>query len=127
MAYALVWEFGRVGIKPGPKTVLSTNYEGEEVVLTIQAPHGYIRIHQEDYKQIMADEFSKADWANTPMNRWDALLRDVVNNAAARCAELIIEGAPVDSGDLVMSIEPVEVGDSILGSEQPGALDIGAL
>src|SRR5579862_5052115 len=54
--YAMVWEWGRADIQPGPKTVWSTNPDEEFRVLTRQAPHGWIRVNKNEYTKFILGE-----------------------------------------------------------------------
>lgn len=52
VGYALCWEWGSARIKkPGPKTLWSTNPEGQPAILTRTAPFGFVRVNRTAYKQ----------------------------------------------------------------------------
>jgi hypothetical protein len=131
--YALFWEMGKVSIKPGPKTLYSTNALGQRVVLTKQAPHGYIRTQKRQFAQIINAEISKVKLSTTKMDSWQSAIEKAADKAAQQCTDLIREAAPVDTGDLRNSIEPAFSNDDILtsgGAEDPyygnAGLDIGS-
>jgi hypothetical protein len=114
---ALVWDMGYVNrvIEPGPKTLWSVNTLGEEKVLTITAPTGFIRIRRNTYLAILKDEFTKANFAGRPLADWEKLATSMMTNAAQRCAVVVANGAPIDKGDLRASIVAAAPGDEALG------------
>src|SRR5580765_2079633 len=62
-AYALVWEWGNARqTKEGPKTVRGINPDGQPVWLSIQAPYGYIRIHEAESVNIIEMVLANADF-----------------------------------------------------------------
>lgn len=104
-AYALVWELGAIHLsQPGPKTLWSTNAEGQTVILTIQAPHGYVRINKQKYVEIIKEELGKANFGG---QEYTTVLQQVMSKAAERAAELIAETAPIDTGQLKSSIQAI--------------------
>jgi hypothetical protein len=112
-AYALVWEYGNARqTKEGPKTVKGMNPDGEEVWLSVQAPFGYIRIHEPDFIRIIEDKLSAMDFS-------DAVTGSDVRNemkrasfeAAEQIAELLKTFAPIDKGGLRESIGPADPDD----------------
>lgn len=108
-AYALVWELGAIHLsKPGPKTVWSTNAYGESVILTIQAPHGFVRVNKQKYIEFIKDELSKANFQGQD---YSTVFKQVMDNAADRAAQLIAETAPIDTGQLRESIQAIHSGD----------------
>ncbi len=123
--YGLVWEWGRVDVKPGPKTLWSTSPGGYPAVLTITAPHGWIRVNRDQYVAILKDEMRRANFANTHPTQWPEKMRTVLGLAAERCANLMAVTAPIDTGLLRSSIQPVREGDPIL-DEVGSALDLGS-
>ena len=109
-AYALVWEWGRVDIKPGPKTVYGMNpYVGDVVVLTKTAPYGYIRINRTKYIQYVRQELGKIVWKNLKPAEIPSKVDWALRKAAERCADLIAETAPFDTGQLRDAIRAVSV------------------
>jgi hypothetical protein len=125
---ALVWEWGSARIhKPGPKTTWGENPDGDRVVLTITAPHGYIRVHHEQYAKILHDEFGKVDWGSLAMTDWPRAIDQMLSNAARQCSQLIADSAPYDTGMLRESIHPVEPGSDILNEDEDTAFDIGLI
>lgn len=113
-AYGLTWEWGRVDINPGPKTEWSTNPDGETTVLTIQAPHGWIRVNREQYFQFLRDEWDNLNLVDKPASAWVQALHDVLWNASSNCARLMEDTAPVDTGQLRSGIIAVNEPDPIL-------------
>lgn len=108
-AYALVWEFGRVGIKPGPKTTWGTNPDGERVVLTKTAPRGYIRVNRAKYRKFVREEMKKIQWSRMNISQVRGAVEWALQKAAARCADLIADTAPYDTGDLRSAIRAVKI------------------
>lgn len=107
-AYALVWELGSRRLqKPGPKTMWSTNRNGERVILTKQAPFGYVGIHEDECWTIIREEIAKVDFSGSA-KRIRLELSVAIDNASLRCAQLIRSSAPVDSGDLRAGIQMVD-------------------
>src|SRR6266403_22849 len=114
-AYALVWEWGNVQqVKPGPKTVLGTNPDGDEVWLSIQAPFGYIKIHENDYWEILKIELGKVKFEGTNPKEMTKELEEAAFRASKVIAQLMSDNAPVDKGDLSKSFVPVRSGDPSL-------------
>lgn len=127
-AYWAIWEWGyatRV-IKPGPKTQWGTNPAGEAKVLTIVAPTGYIRVNRKQYEEILQDEFKVSKIWKKPLSEWEPLMTSILNKAAERCAAVIRDAAPIDSGQLRSEIESAKVGESILQDEEQTGFDIGS-
>lgn len=111
-AYALVWEWGNARqVKKGPKTVQGTNPDGDTVWLSIQAPYGYVRIHEEQYVKMLEEELGDADFGGMGGDEILQALRKVSLLASNRCAQLIRETVPVDSGDLRDSIVAADPDD----------------
>ena len=119
-----VWEWGRVDINPGPKTLWSTG-PGGEAVLTITAPHGWIRVNRDQYIRILKDELKRANFSGTAPGQWPGMLRTVLGLAAERCANLMAVTAPVDTGLLRASIHPVAENDPVM-SQAGNELDLGS-
>jgi hypothetical protein len=115
-SYAEVWEFGKISCNPGPKTMWSTNIDGEEVVLTKTAPHGYIRVHKTTFRQYFREELTKAKLHTIPFDEWGDALGKVMDETVIRCAILIADSAPIDTGALKGAIEPVSSKDNTAGS-----------
>jgi hypothetical protein len=116
---ALVWDMGYVTrvIKPGPKTLWSVNVLGEPKVLTITAPTGFIRVQRQQYLAVLRDEFAKAQFARHPIGTWAELATTMMTNAAQRCAQLVSNAAPIDTGQLRQSIVAAPPGDGALAGE----------
>src|SRR5476649_808458 len=105
-AYAEVWEWGNVRqSKPGPRTVLGTNPDGKSVWLSIQAPFGYIQIHENDYWEALKEELGKVKFSSTTAKGITEELQAAAKKAMKKCAQLISESAPVDTGQLADSFK----------------------
>jgi hypothetical protein len=112
-AYALVWEFGSSRIsKPGPKTTWGINPDGEVVILTKTAPYGFIRTNIPKFRQIVREEMDAVDWAGVRIRRIRETMLAVLEEAAQRCAEVIAESAPYDTGQLKEAIEVAQIGET---------------
>jgi hypothetical protein len=128
-AYALVWELGSRRLKsPGPKTMWSTNRDGERAILTTQAPHGYVT-PTDEFWPIIEEEVGRINFGNAKTSKEAALRLEVaLDNASHRIAAIIAQRAPVDSGDLrsqIMGIDADEMQSmSIEDSEDSGTLII---
>jgi hypothetical protein len=112
-AYALVWEWGNARqTKQGPKTVKGQNPDGEEVWLSIQAPFGYIRIHEPEFVRIIEFQLGNTDFSSAETGKE---IRDEMKRASAAAAAMIAEVlrdvAPKDSGALRESIGPADPND----------------
>src|ERR1017187_2529683 len=125
-AYYAAWEFGKISIKPGPKTMWSANAMGQRVVLTIQAPHGYVRTNKKEFQQIIKGEISKVKLATAKMAQWGKAIEGRADKAAQKCTDLTRETAPVDTGDLRNSIEPCWHDDDLLSKSSSDTFDIGS-
>jgi hypothetical protein len=106
-SYALVWEWGNARqTKQGPKTVKGMNPDGSSVWLSIQAPFGYIRIHEAEYIRILEQQISDADFKQVESGKdIRKVLKQVAATAGAKIADVIRSVAPIDSGDLRESIK----------------------
>lgn len=99
--YALVWEWGRVTCKPGPKTLYGLNPDGDMVVMTKTAPNGFIRVNKQKYRQIMRDELKAIPWKKIKkFSQIPPEIEKALNRAAPQCADIIAETAPYDTGAL---------------------------
>lgn len=117
-AYADVWEWGNVRqTKPGPKTVLGTNPDGEEVWLSIQAPFGYIKIHENDYWEILKIQLGKVKFKGTTAKEITEELEDASLKAMKLIAQVVGDNAPIDKGDLSKSFKAVKPGDILLDDD----------
>jgi hypothetical protein len=118
-AYALVWEWGNARqTKQGPKTVKGINPDGSEVWLSIQAPSGYIAIHENEFLQIIDYQLGQIDLSEAETGKE---IRDEMKKAslasARMIAEIIRDFAPVDKGLLRESIEATDPNDPDLAVE----------
>lgn len=113
--YAEVWEWGNVRQdKKGPKTVQGINPDGEEVWLSIQAPSGYIKIHESQYWDIYEEEVNKIEFSSTTKAGIKREIEAALRRTVMRCAVLVANTAPVDTSKLAGSIEAINPGDSLL-------------
>lgn len=112
--YGLIWEWGRVDINPGPKTMWSTSPGGYPAVLTITAPLGWIRVNKAQFQVILKDELKKMNFSGSAPNKWPNMLRSALGYAAERCANLMSQTAPIDTGLLRASIHPVTENDPVM-------------
>jgi len=103
-AYSRIWEFGRVDCQPGPKTEYNTNPDGETRVMTITAPHGFVRVNKLRYREIIKEEMRKVKFSKLKPSQWNPAMQMVFDKAAKRCAELISETAPYDTYALQTAI-----------------------
>lgn len=114
-AYADVWEWGNIRQhKPGPKTVLGTNPDGDMVWLSIQAPFGYIKINENQYWEVLKIELGKVKFKSTNPKDITRELEAASKRAMKLIAKIIGDHAPVDQGDLSSSFQVVEPGDVML-------------
>lgn len=117
--YAEVWEWGNIRqTQPGPKTVEGTNPNGEQVWLSIQAPYGYIQIHDSQYWDILTEELNKIQFKSKTAQGITKELQHASKIAMMRCAVLVANSAPVDRGDLAASFEVIEDGDILLDDDK---------
>ena len=114
-AYSEVWEWGNIRqTKKGPKTVLGTNPDGESVWLSISAPHGYIKINENHFWDILKDELAKVKFKGTNPKEITEELQEAGRKAMKRCIPFLEDSAPVDTGQLSKSFRVVEDGDPML-------------
>jgi hypothetical protein len=108
-AYALVWEYGSLRLsKPGPKTQWGMNPDiGEFRILTKHAPQGYIRVNKHMYRQFVREEMAKIMWGRVALKNISSMVESVLTAAGARCADLIANTAPIDTGALRDAIRAV--------------------
>lgn len=113
--YWAVWEWGSSRLlEPGPKTLWSTNPDGEAAILTKTAPFGYIRVNQQRYLEILRERIKAASLPTTPVSKWEGKLQKELYEASVQCAGVISDAAPIDSGDLRSHIEPCDPDDPLL-------------
>jgi hypothetical protein len=126
VAYAIIWEEGRITCNPGPKTMWSTNAAGDRRVMTITAPHGFIRANKEKFDAILKEEIEALD-LGSDMGQWEEKMNGALKIAAQRCAEIISDAAPIDTGLLKASISAAEPGDELLSSSEGTVFDLGSV
>jgi hypothetical protein len=126
-AYSLVWEFGNARqAKKGPKTVKGVNPEtGETVWLSIQAPHGYVRISENLYWEALRQEMSKITFSGNTAKEITKELEACAVRAMKTIRKIIAQHAPKDKGDLSKSFEVVMPGDTLLYEDENYILEIG--
>ena len=118
--YALVWEWGSATLtKPGPKTLWGTNPAGSTEIMTKTAPTGFIRVNTQEYISILKQELASVDLHDKPLSEWTKVLEEMMEKAGTRCAKLISDTAPIDTGRLRSEIQLAGVGDSLLESGSP--------
>jgi hypothetical protein len=111
-AYALVWELGSLRLKkPGPRTIWGTNRNGEKMIMSSQAPEGYVGVISDQFWPIIEQEVGKLTFRGTDARSIRLELEVVVDNAMQRIARIISDAAPVDSGDLRSQIQYVDSGE----------------
>lgn len=108
-AYAFVWEWGRVDINPGPKTMWGTNPAGETAVMTITAPSGFVSVNRLRYREIIKEELYAIPFYKLSLRQFPKAIKEALVRAANRCGALIAETAPVDTGDLREAIVAFDV------------------
>lgn len=115
-AYALVWELGSLRAKkPGPKTVWGTNRYGDRIIMSSQAPEGYVGIVEDQFWPIIEAELDKINFSQ-PVQALQVEMEVAFDNASIKIAQLIRSGAPADSGDLRSQIQAVNTDESdVLG------------
>jgi hypothetical protein len=113
--YGLVWEWGRVDCNPGPKTLWGTNPDGETTVLTRTAPRGWIRVNRQQYRNFVREEMAKIQWHRIQVKQIPSLVDWALRKAAARCADLMAQTAPYDTGQLREAIRALSIatGDEV--------------
>jgi hypothetical protein len=119
-AYSAVWEWGRVDVNPGPKTLWSTNPDGDRVVLTRTAPFGWIRVNRQQYRNFIREELAKIQWHRVKPKQIPGLVQWALQKAASRCADLMAATAPYDTGQLRAAILALSI---ITGDEQQVTFD----
>jgi hypothetical protein len=114
-AYALVWEWGSARLsQPGPKTLWSTNPDGNPAILTKTAPLGYIRVNHDEYLRVLKQELALADWADKVVAQWPEMIKKHMIKVSDICAAIIAQTAPIDTGQLRESLVAVAPDDPIL-------------
>lgn len=125
-SYALVWEWGNARQRQiGPKTTLGINPDGKRVFLSIQAPHGYIRVNEPLYWAALEEEIDAMEFTGGSSAAIRREMGQAAKRAAKRVQEIIQEHVPVDHGDLHDSIKVVNPGDELLEqAEEDNAVDV---
>ncbi|HWQ03177.1 MAG TPA: hypothetical protein VNL38_01740, partial [Candidatus Nitrosotenuis sp.] len=111
--YARALEFGSVAgekpwPQPGPRTVAVVDAEtGARVVVSAQAPHGFIRSNLAQFiEQLVREMASPANWLDA--DNVAAHLDDAVRRGAAAALDTLQQSAPRDSGRLAESLTLLE-------------------
>ena len=109
--YAL--EFGSVaGQRPWPRagerTLRAIDPEsGAQVIVSAQAPQGFIRIHAQDFAADVANELSRpTDWLDA--GQTEEHLARAARAATEHALETIRDSVPRDSGELAASLHITE-------------------
>jgi len=124
-AYALVWEWGSARIqKPGPRTTWGTNPDGSRVVLSLQAPHGYIRVNEPLFIAALERALDKLSFSGTTPDEIHDELNQVAIATAKAIRQIIQEHVPVDTGQLHDEIRLIEPGDALLDEEEADATSL---
>jgi len=114
-AYALVWEWGNARqTQIGPKTTLGTNPDGKQVYLSIQAPHGYVRVNTPLYWAAFNQELAKVKLNSTTAEGIHEEFTKAVERTAARISDIIKDHVPVDSGQLYGDIRVIAANNPLL-------------
>lgn len=108
-SYAFTWEWGRVDINPGPKTLWGTNPDGEQAVMTKTAPSGFVRVNRAKYRQIIKEELQAVPFHKLLLKAYPAAIKAALGRAANRCGAIIAATAPVDTGALREAIVSVDI------------------
>ena len=130
-AYALVWEWGNARQHQiGPRTTVGTNPDGEKVFLSIQAPHGYIRVSEPSYWAALEQEMGKVSFSGTTPGAIREELEEAAEKICNRIRDIIKEHVPIGigpgAGQLHDGIKTIRVGDALLDdSEDDNPLAIG--
>jgi len=90
--------------RPGPRTVFAVDPEtGAQVVVSAQAPQGFIRVHAARLRDRLREELAQpADWLDA--ESLDTHLARSVSEAARAALEVLRAAAPQHSGRLPESL-----------------------
>jgi hypothetical protein len=110
--YVRALEFGSVAgerpwPRPGPRTTLAVNPQtGEQVVVSAQAPQGFIRPSLTQFIEAMVREIVRpVNWLNA--GEIEAHLADALRRSAESALATLKQSAPRDSGRLADSLRVV--------------------
>lgn len=103
-AYAMIWEWGRITCQPGPKTLWSTNPLGEERVMTVTAPFGFIWMNRREFRKCIHQEMAKIHFNHIKPSDWPNRIQKAFDDAGVACADIIADDAPMDTGALRAAI-----------------------
>lgn len=113
--YARAVEYGSMaGAKPwpnpGPQTALAVNPDtGEPVVVTVQAPQGFIRTNAAAMSRAMVEQLREpADWLGA--ESLTQRLAEAAQEAAEQAVAVLRSAAPRDSGRLAESVQIINAG-----------------
>lgn len=111
--YARVLEFGSIAgqapwPRPGARTTLAVDLQtGAQVVVSAQAPQGFIRVQAPVMRDALVAELARpADWLDAA--NVDTLLGDALRAAASHALERMRSSVPRDSGRLAASLAILE-------------------
>jgi hypothetical protein len=118
-AYSLIWEWGKdlKKYQPRLKTVIGRNPDGESVLMSVQAPEGYIHINEPWYWDIVEEEMAKVKFSTPNARQMTLELEAAAKRISKKMAEVISNSAPIDSGTLRSEIKPVDPNDPILDAQ----------
>lgn len=111
VARALVWEWGTVRFRqPGPKTVWGKNPDAGDVrIFTRTAPSGYVRIHKQQFFDMVTNAVTAIPVATElKAGTYAATLQQNLMRAATEAAQIMAQDAPIDTGLLRQSIVAVD-------------------
>jgi hypothetical protein len=108
--YARVLEFGSIAGQPpwpapGPRTTLAVDPEtGAGVVVSTQAPQGFIRVHAPQFWSVIADDLKASlDWFDSAVVQ--SHIAEAVRQSAQEALQRLRAAAPRDSGRLAESLD----------------------
>jgi hypothetical protein len=114
--YARALEFGSVAgekpwPQPGPRTTLAVHPQtGEQVVVSVQAPQGFIRANLSQFIEALVREMGRpANWLDPA--KVEAHLSAAVQRSADAALDALKQAAPRESGRLAQSLVVVEGND----------------
>lgn len=112
-AYARAIEYGsltgqRPWPSPGPRTTLAIDPEtGAHVVVSAQAPQGFVRIQAPAFASVVANELKvPADWLNAGATQ--SHIADALQRAAQNVLQRLQEAVPRSSGRLAESLQVLD-------------------
>jgi hypothetical protein len=108
-AYARALEYGSIAghppwPAPGPRTTLAVDPEtGAGVVVSTQAPQGFIRVQAPQFSSVIADELNASlNWLDSAVVQ--SHIAEALRRSAQEALQRLREAAPRDSGRLAESL-----------------------